>query len=244
MGISTLKKLIFSYLGLSIIFLIIQLILEIFINEEIKKFLTQITIFLIMLFFLKPYLTEFRKRSDKDELKLVKEQSKRKCKLFIRLGEEFDTDLFIYETVGELDERNSDLADLKVFKARIIEKIGPNVNDYYLIREAIHLKLNSGFLYFLSDISKKILVSALTVAISGLFVTRAINIIINDESKWGLLTLISQCVNFGLFTLTVIYMFHYSFKGMKYRALLLKSIVELIIKEKEKEGNKNYNILV
>ncbi|MGG2054660.1 hypothetical protein ABFY48_09680 [Lysinibacillus pakistanensis] len=238
------SKVFFSYIGLSIIYIVIQLFLDIFVSEDQQKFITQLTILIFIVLLLKPYLNALRDRSDNDDFKLAKDQNPRKCKLFIRVGEEFDTDLFIYEAVGDLDEGKSELADLKVFKTKIMEKIGSNLNDYYLIREAIDLKLKSGFIYFLSDISKKIFISAITVVISGLFVVRAINIINLDESKWSLLTLLFQCVNFGLLTLIFLYMFYYNFKGKRNRALLLKSIIDLIINEKEKEGISNYSIIV
>lgn len=228
-------KVVFSYLGLSIIFIVMQVVLEIFINEDLKKLLTQVTILLSMFVLLKPYLKAFRDSSDHDELKLVKSFRNASSKLYTCLGDEFDTDLFIYETVGDIDSSTGDLANIKLFKIKLTEKIGNNLNDYYLLREAIEIKLKSGFLYFLSDITNKILVSAITVILSGLFITKAINIINNDESEWGLLTLLIQCANFGLITLIIVYMFFYSFKGMKNRASLLKNVIDLIIKEKEQE---------
>lgn len=238
------SKVFFSYIGLSIIYIVIQLFLDIFINEDQGKLVTQVVVLIFIILLLEPYLKGFRDSSDNSEFKLVKEQNSKKRQLYIRLGDEFDTDLFIYEIVGNQKEGNNDLADLKMFKAKVIEKVGPNLHDYYIIRQAIEIKLKSGFLYFLSDISKKILISTITVIISGLFITSAINIINNNESKLGLLTLLIQFANSGLFTLIIIHMIFYSFKGMKNRALLLKSIIELIISEKEKENNKSYTIIV
>lgn len=206
-------------------------------SKDLEKLLLQVGFFIFILLFLEPYLKSFCENSDSSDLKLIKEQNSKRRKLFTRLGGEFDTDLFIYEIVGDQDEGISDLADLKMFKARVIEKVGPNINDYYLIREAIEIKLKSGYLYLLSDISKKVLISTVTVIISGLFITNAINIINNDESKLALLTLLIQFANSGLITLTIIHMAYYSFKGMKNRASLLKSIIDLIISEKEDNRN-------
>lgn len=238
------KRLVFSYIGVSIVFIFLQVILEFFINEDLKKFLTQLIILLSISFLLNPYLKAFRRNSDESELKLLKEQKTQQNKLFTRLGDEFDTDLFIYEIVGELDDGINDLADIKLFKAKITEKIGSNLNEYYLIREAIEIKLKSGFVNFLSEISKKILISALTIIISGLFITKAITIISTDNNNLSLLTLLIQFINFGLLALICIYMFFYSFKGVKNRASLLKSIIELIIKVKENEGVKNRSIII
>ncbi|MGE7114007.1 hypothetical protein [Lysinibacillus sp. NPDC047702] len=237
-------KFVFACIGSSIAFIIIQIVLQFFVSEDIKKLLTQIGILIFILLLLNPYLSVFKDSSDKSELKMVKGQNAKKRKLFTRIGEEFDTDLFIYEVVGDLDEGVNSLADLKIFKAKIIEKIGPNLKDYYLIREAVDLKLKLGFLNFLSEISKKILISTITVIISSLFITNMIKVINDGESKWGFFILIVQFVNSSLFVLILIHIAYFSFKGMKNRAFLLKAIIDLIISEKEKEGDNNYTIIV
>lgn len=122
-----LKKVAFLYFVLSIIYVILQAILEIFVNKDLGKLFIQVAIFIFIIILLEPYLKAFRDSSDKSELKLVKEQNSKRRQLFIRLGGEFDTDLFIYEIVGDQNDGVSDLADLKMFKAKVIEKVGPKM---------------------------------------------------------------------------------------------------------------------
>ncbi|UED78425.1 hypothetical protein FH508_0013215 [Lysinibacillus sp. CD3-6] len=236
------KNFVLKYTISSIIFIVVQVSLQIFVSETVGKILTQLMILLLIGILLKPYLIATRNDSDKNDLNLVKKQRREKCKLYIRLGEEFDTDLFVYKIVGDLEGANDDLSDIRVFKAKMVEKLGPNLNDYYLIREVVELKLKSGFLNFLGGFAKQILISSITVIISGLFINNMITIINKGGNMWGLLELLIQLIISVILILVLIHLFYIGFKGTKNRALLLKSILDLIIKEKEKEGSKHLHI--
>ncbi|MFC7688159.1 hypothetical protein [Ureibacillus sp. GCM10028918] len=193
-----------------------------------------------MAIFLPQYLKFFREKGYKTDLELAKQQVSSQYKLFTNLGDEIDTDELILRIVGYKEEKINVIDNLKEFKQDTEIFVGEELVDYYLLRDALKNSLNNGFANFIANTSKTIAVSMLTLIISGFFITKTIDILNHGTTTFEILTLIIQCLNFLLFSLTILYMFFSTMSGKNNRARLLSSIVDIIIQEKQKlETNSN-----
>jgi len=197
-------------------------------------FISQLTVFFLMLIIFPKYLQVFRESGFKTDLKLAREPIKSSRKLFTKIGEEIDIEGFIYKIVGYKVESPCYLENIRLFKKEIENFVGEEIGDYYLLRDSIKIKLDSGFINFIAGASRTVMISIITLLISSIFITKLIDILNSGTTTIEVLTLIIQCLNFIVFSLVIIYMFFLSTSSNNNRARLLLSVVEIIINDKEK----------
>ncbi|MGN4124871.1 hypothetical protein ACMGD3_07620 [Lysinibacillus sphaericus] len=226
-----------------IIFVIIKIILFIAIDVVlimIDDFLGMLFLSFILFYYTLKLLVWGREKFNKEEIenRLYKVKNRKMhYSMFTWLGEEMDTDLIIYDLIGEDFEKTNTIESIKLFKRTVEIKVGEDLTDYYALRDFIQTGLKSNFSEYLKGTVGKLTVSAVLVAIIPLvFKNNPIPEIKLDFNSDLFISIIYIILYFFIF-ITFISIIYNMFIKPRRRAKLLLSVLNIIIQEKETKSS-------
>ncbi|MGE6601500.1 hypothetical protein ACQKEY_07215 [Lysinibacillus fusiformis] len=159
--------------------------------------------------------------------------------MFTWLGEEIDTDLILFDLIGEEFEKTDSIDTLKRVIKLIKSKVGNDITDYYILRDFVHAGLKNNFSEYLKGSISKFTVSAAFLAILPLiFKNISIANIKFEINEYTMINIVFLILYFFI-SITFISIFYNMFIKPKRRAKLLLNVLNIIINDMESKKNEN-----
>ncbi|MGE8004228.1 hypothetical protein [Lysinibacillus sp. NPDC093216] len=208
------------------------------IDEFLGTLIASFIIFYYTLIVLVWMRNKFNKNEIENRLYKVKNR-KMHYSMFTWLGEEIDTDLILFDLIGEEFEKTDSIDTMKRVKEVIVNKMGNDLTDYYVLRDFVQAGLKNNFSEYLKGSISKITVSAAFLAILPLiFKNISISNLKFEINDYTIINIIFIILYFFI-SITFISIFYNMFIKPKRRAKLLLNVLNIIIKNMESEKSKS-----
>ncbi|MGE7917955.1 hypothetical protein ACQKM9_03265 [Viridibacillus sp. NPDC093762] len=165
--------------------------------------------------------------ANKKQLKNAKQKKFKSKYLFTWLGDEPPLDYLFFDIVGHTRVHLDFKQNLVDFKLMVREKLGEDLEDYYLLRDVLKLRLNKSFLQIIGDYSKSIFPGIVIAFTTAYFIQRANN----SENTFDLYRIYIYFILFVLFIIFVLINIGFTFARERNRAEMLLLVLERIIEE-------------
>ncbi|MFJ7662387.1 hypothetical protein ACIQXW_08295 [Lysinibacillus sp. NPDC097162] len=150
--------------------------------------------------------------------------------IFTWIADEPSIEKLFFDIIGKEKSVGNFKEDILNLKQKVIDYIGENIYDYYILKNVLQQRLDGGIVNIFRATSKSVITSVVTACITTLVL-----------NKLELDYYLSIAILLGLIGLLLYSIFSasYVFVRQKNRLEILIQIINTIIYEKEKESEKN-----